>query len=275
MARLATLRKGDWDRFDRHLNSCGLTAEEVVKINKNPAVLSDMLAAMRQHSDFRLIHGMFHPLKDKLEMVRDWPGVTGDKVDAAFVEARDRIRRFDEESPHNNGLNIVVSVYHGTAHETLAYARDRMVDTFGNDFWQWDDAYASGIDENRVRYLQDSNGNTIVPVYRDCVRIEVIDLFANWNQRRGMEPHYVRNASSAHAAVFYSAAQDPDWVWTMDGKKVPYALAGGFEVNVNVPDDSEPWSYVPRVARNERVACLCARGDAYRFHDTSLPSLWE
>ncbi|MDP2631886.1 MAG: hypothetical protein Q8P30_03935 [Candidatus Uhrbacteria bacterium] len=233
-----------------------------------------MLVTMRKHDAFRLIHGRFRPLKDKLEMVRSWPGVKGGMIDSAQKEAESRIARFNAESQNNNMLNIVVSPYlgDGLAHELLPYARDRMRDTFGTDFWQWDLAYASGIDENRVRYLQDEGGNTIVPVYRDCVRIEVVDLGAHFNRKDGTVAKAVRGKDSAHFAVFYAAAQDPDWVRQIDGDTVPWVLACGLELNV---PDCDAWMDSPSVDRHSDWARLDARRLDDWFYFTSLSVLWE
>lgn len=218
-----------------------------------------------------LIHGMYHSLSDKLETVRSWPGVTGAMLDAALKEATDsgRIARFDAESPDDKGLNIVVSVYQDNAPDTLVYARARMKDTFGERFSQWDEAY---LTHGRVRYLRDDQGHIIVPVYRNCVRIEVVDLFASWNRKRGMVPCDIRNTNSAHFAVLFVAAQDPDWVWAMDGEKVPYVVAGGLELNVPGYDQ---WASVPGVGRDGREADLYGYWHGFRYSDTSLPSLRE
>jgi hypothetical protein len=147
-----------------------------------------------------------------------------------------------------------------------------MKETFGDRFWQWDAAYASGIDANRVRYLQDAGGNTVVPVYRNCVRIEVVDLFSNWNRKTGMVPRDTRGASAAHFAPVFAAAQDPGWVWAMDGEKVPYALAGGLELNVPGYDS---WANLPLVDRVGREAFLSGYWYDCRYLSAALPSLRE
>ena len=47
MARLATVEKGQWSKFERDLDA-RMGAEELVSLNQNPDVLDEMLALMRQ-----------------------------------------------------------------------------------------------------------------------------------------------------------------------------------------------------------------------------------
>lgn len=258
------------DRFGR----AGMTPEELEKVisQGNEDIFDDMLAAMREHEKFRLIHGRFHSLADKLEMVRKWPGVTEKQIETALVESKDRVARFEKESPNNPLLNIVASVYLEDAPSTLIYARDRMRETLPDEFWQWDSAYAKGIDENRVRYLQDKDGNTVVPVYRNCVRIEVIDLAAHFNPTDGTVAKDVRGKDSAHFAVIYAAAQDPTWVRQIDGEKVPWVLACGLEFSV---PGCDAWWYSPYVCWGGGEAGLNANHVGYRFRSTAMAVLRE
>jgi len=258
------------DRFGR----AGMTPDDLEKIisKGNEDVFADMLKAMREHDIFRLIHGRFKPLDDKIEMVRQWPGVTEKQIEVALDEAKDRIARFEKESPENPLLNIVVSVYQDDAPSTLIYARDRMCETFGDEFWQWDPAYAEGIDENRVRYLQDEDGNTIVPVYRNCVRIEVVDLGAHFNRKDGTIAKDVRGKDSAHFAVIFTAAQDPTWIRQIDDEQIPWVLACGLELSVPRCD---VWMNSPSVGRRGDEARLSADHVGSRFRYTSIAVLWE
>ena len=41
-------------------------------------------------TDPRLIHGRFTPLRDKMELVKAWPGINPQDVDAALARATDR-----------------------------------------------------------------------------------------------------------------------------------------------------------------------------------------
>ncbi|MEA3249754.1 MAG: hypothetical protein U9Q03_05375 [Patescibacteria group bacterium] len=240
-----------------------MTAEEARRVIAHPEVLGDMLAAMRRHSALRLIHGRFNTLEDKLAMVRDWPGVTDGDIRRALEEGEDRIALFERESPDNPLLDIVVSIYKPTVHETLAYARDRMREAFGKEFWQWDELYAD-IGPDRVRWLKD------VSVPTGGVRIEVVDLGANFDPEDGMVPEKTRGSDSAHSAVIYAAAQDLEWVRQMDGASVPYAIAAGLELRL---PGCDRWSRAPFVYRDGDEAYLRARHVRHGYHFTALPSL--
>lgn len=268
MARLATLPKGEWDQFDRVLSGTDLSAEEVRKLLRHPDVLADMLAAMRRHPVFRLIHERFTPLAEVLEAVKRYPGVTEADVEKALAEATEsgRLARYEEESPKNPLLVTVVTVYRASVPETLCYARDRMADAFGDTFTQWEEAYVEGVDENRVRLLEGA------PDHRNCVRIEVVDLGAHWDLKNGFIPKNVRSPKSATFAVIYAAAQNPEWVRQMNGRDVPYALSGGLELNV---PGRGLWASLPYVWRSGDEAGLDGHWLGRRYRGYALPCLWE
>ena len=210
-----------------------------------------------------LIHGRFNLLADKFAQVRTWPDVTEEMISAAFVEGAERIALFERESPANPLLDIVVSVYKPTAHETLVYTRDRIRETFGDRFRQWDVAY-SNIGPDRVRWLDG------IAVPAAGVRIEVVDLGANFDPKCGMVPERTRGPHSAHVAVIYAAAQDPEWVRQMDGASVPYVFAAAIEIDIPVCDR---WSRSPCILRNGDEASLFAFHVDGRYFSTALPSL--
>lgn len=268
MARLATLGKGEWDQFDRVLSGTDLSAEEVRKLLRHPQVLADMLTAMRQHPTFRLIHGRFTPLAEKLEVVKRYPGVTEADITAALETARSsgRLARYEEASPENSLLDVVVTVYRASVPETLLYARDRMRDTFGDAFAQWEDVYGQNVDENRVRLLEG------VPDHQNCVRIEVVDLGAHWDPKNGFIPKGVRSVKSATFAAIYAVAQNSEWFRQMDGKTVPYALVGGLELNV---PGNDLWADLPNVWHNGARAKLDGNWLGARYRGSALPCLWE
>lgn len=250
-----------------------LSAEDVRKLNKHPEVLVAMAEAMRAHPTFRLIHGRFNSLEDKIEMVKRWPGIAErfSETDFARVveEASDRLARFERESPEHPLLDVVVSVYFDTPHETFAYARDRMRDTFAEKFWQWPDAYDSDIDANRSALIEG------IANYRNCIRVEIIDLGANWKLNDEMIPKDTCGKNSAHAGVIYAAAQDPEWVRQMNlDQGVPYAIAGGYKLNVPCDD---PWTRVPGVYfdHDDGNAGLSAFWFDDSSCETALPVLWE
>jgi len=265
MTSLSKLTDGELTEFKGRLSRAGLTAEIVRLVNGTDGLAAAMVEALKAHPAFRLIHGRFNSLEDKLAMVRGWPGVTEEMLQAALEEGKERIALFERESPDNPLLDIVVSVYKPTAAETLAYARDRMRETFGKKFWQWEEFYAD-LAPDRVRYLDGVNAPT------GGIRIEVVDLGAYFCPKSGMVPQDVRGPGSAHAAVIYAAAQDPEWVRQMDGTSVPYAIAAGFKLDV--PGYAR-WSRSPSVHRDGGGANLDAFRVGNEYRGTALPSLRE
>jgi len=185
----------------------------------------------------------------------------------AEFERSERKRRYEAALADHKLLQLVVVPYLDTAAVTLLYARDRYRDASGK-FGQWEEAYAQGVDENRVRLL---NG---VPDRRNCLRIEVVDLGAHWNPKDGFIPSEIRGPNSATFAVIYAAAQNPAWVRQMDGANVPFALAGGLELNVPGYDG---WAFLPSVWFDRDYGAAGLNGGLcdYRYHEHALPILWE
>lgn len=272
MARLATLPKGKWDQFDRILNATDLTAEEVVRLIDNPDVLKVMLAAMREQPAFRRIHGRFAPLQDKIAQVKSWPGINPADVDAAVALATENgtIAGYEAESGKNPLLDIVITVYRESVPATLLYARDRMKESHGDRYYQWDAAYAEGVDEKRVKLLEGSKSFT-----PNRIVVEVVDLGANWNRKDGVIGRDVQKAQAsqlASFAVLYAASQSPEWVRQMDGEKVPYALAAA--LLLSVPDYDE-WADMPSVWHNGAHAKLSGHRVDSRFRYDAFPVLRE
>lgn len=248
-----------------------ITVREGERLKLYPEVWDDMVTAMRAHPAFQLRHGRFTPLADKLDLVRSWPGVQEDQIDAAQKEfaSSERRRRYEAEMEKKPFLEVVATVYRASIPETLVYARDRYREAFDRDhFAQWEEAYGGEVDDNRGRLFKG------VPDHRNCIRIEVVDLAANWNREDGFIPRDVRDSNSAAFAVIYAAAQSPAWVRQMDGEKVPYAFVGGLELNVPGYDE---WMVVPRVWFSQGIdrARLRAHRCDDHFHGSSVPILWE
>ncbi|MFC1638912.1 hypothetical protein ACFL26_01420 [Patescibacteria group bacterium] len=266
--------------LEQALRGVGCTDAELERLAGNPEMLEAFFRVLKGDSVIvpaipgpppgapvtnGLVHGRFTPLDRKLELVRSWPGVTGDDIDRALRAGRAAIDLFNRESAGNQLLDLVVCRYLPTAWETLSYARDRMREAHGDRFWQWGDAYGSSL-ENRVRYLKGITAPT------SGLRVEVVDLGANFDPANGTVPTDVRGPASAHAAVVYAAAQDPEWVRQADGRNVPYALAAGFELDV---PGFDRWSDSPYVCRLGVEARLSAHHLGDRYHSAALPSLRE
>lgn len=268
MARLAEIGLGQWEQFVRLMHGSGLTAEEAVRLTKHPDVFTAMLAEMRQHLIFRLIHGRFTPLGDKLAAVRKYPGITNEMVDAAIAnfEKSELRPRYEIASPMNPFLDAVVTVSRDSVLETLLYARDRMRDTFGDRFEQ-EEAYDRDMNKYRLRLLEG------VPDHRNCVRIEVVNLAHGWNPKQGFLPDEVRSANSASFAVIYAAAQNPEWVRQIDGgTTVPCVIAGGLEFNVR-RDTS--YALLPAVLHSGRRTQLSFVLRHVYYNNHAMPCIWE
>lgn len=272
MARLATLTKGIWESFERNLSANGLTAEDVVKLNAHPDIIALMLATMREHPAFSLIHDRFTPLADKVAMVKSWPGITSEEVDAALLTAQENgtIAGYEAEVGKNPFLDIVITVYRESLPATLIYARERMKEAWGDKYSEWEAAYAQGVDDDRVKAIPGAKQFT-----PNRIVIEVVDLGANWNRKDGIVLEEVQKAQApklADFAVIYDAIQSPKWVEQMDGDNVPYALVAALLLNVPGFDS---WRCSPSVWRFGDGAKLRGCHVEVRFYDGAMPVLRE
>ncbi|TAK03883.1 hypothetical protein EPO34_01855 [Patescibacteria group bacterium] len=225
-----------------------------------------------------LIHGLFTPLARKLEMVRNYPGVTQEMIAEALDEANvsGLLGRYEAESPEYPRLDVVVTVYRESVLATFLYARDRMREAFGEGFSQWEHAYGEGVDENRIRLLEG------VPDHRNCVRIEVLDLRdccepqkRTLPERDGYMPSAFRVPRSATFAPIYAGAQSPRWVRQMStaDDDVPWVICGGIELNDPCLD--KLWGALPGVRLFEGKAELFAmKCDCWVYPNCAMPSLW-
>ena len=169
----------------------GVTDTDMRKVNRTPSVLEAMVATMRQHPAFRLIHGRFTPLADKLQVVKTWPDINPADVDTAFALATENgtIAGYNAEVGKNVHLDAVVTCYRESLPATLLYGRDRMKDTWGDKYSEWTEAYAQGVDEKRVQAIPGAK-----PFVPNRVVIEVVDFGANWNKRDGTKLKDVQKA---------------------------------------------------------------------------------
>lgn len=273
MARLNTLSDGDMTEFKRKLGDY-ITAEDARKLMKQSSVMEAMEKTMREHPVFLLVHGRFHSLAEKIKMVKAWPGISDRFTEADFVravqEAQDSglLGRFVAASSKNPFLNVVVSVYLGSVVETFLYGRDRLRDAFGEKFVQWNDAYETPDLDKKLVLLDGIKPMT------NCLKVEVVDLEANFNCKDGFIPKDIRCAQSAHAQALYAGVQDTDWVRQMNPDQgVPYALMGGYVLTV--PGDGDGtrlpalWFYP-----ENGTAKLAGRWYDDRCYSHSLPLVW-
>lgn len=218
-----------------------------------------------------LCHGRFHSLKDKLEIVRAWPDVLqivggATAFDLALKEAQDRVARFQAESPRNPFLTIVVSPYGPTACETFLYGRAQIMAAFAGCYEEWKDAYAKGVDANRIRYLEGT------PRFANCLRIEVMDCAAHFDPREGFIPRSVSGPKSAHMAVIFGVAEDPDWMMQADGITVPHIFVDGLELNI---PGFDAWAYRPHLRGYGTCVELSGDHNEGVYFTSALPSLWK
>ena len=272
MASLHQLTIGEDMEFGRILAAAGFDAEMIRKINKNPDIASVMLAAVRQHPAFKLIHGRFTPLADKLAMVKTWPGISPEDVDAALKAAMENgtIAGYESEVGKNPLLDIVVTVYRESIPFTLVYARERMQEAWGEKYYKWVEAYAQDVDDDRVKPIPGAK-----PFIPNRIVIEVVDFGANWDRKDGLILENVQKAQPgklADFAVIYNAAQSPEWLRQMDGEKVPYAFVAALLLSV---PGSGSWRYSPYVWHGDDEAGLYGDHVELRFNDHAMPVLRE
>jgi hypothetical protein len=265
MARPASLKKGQWDQFERTLFASDLTAEEVLQITERPELLNVMLAAMREIGLCHLVRGYFTSIPKqiarvrKLNLDRGW-GFTEEDFAAVVKSVPDWLNgdlvavTLVPYLPDGNGLGGVERTFKELWQVAASLQRGS---------WCWDGYDQAGPD--RLRLLE---GIKHPAKDKPVLRWEVIDLGCNCN----CKPIDIRNpASSPHAGILASAMLHPEWIKAMDGDEVPYVWAPGYEVNVS---GGSPWQGVPYLGfdRDDREIELgCGWYGSY-YSDWSVPS---
>ncbi|HAU66583.1 MAG: hypothetical protein A2017_05390 [Lentisphaerae bacterium GWF2_44_16] len=232
MASLYKMDKGTEIELFRMLNAAGLTAEDAKKLSTQPKVVKAMLAKMREDDAFRLIHGRFTPLADKVAMVKSWPGINPDDVDAAVALVRENgtIAGFEVESPNNPLLDLVIVVYRESIPATLLYGRDRFMETFEGHYAEWAEAYASGVDDERVELIPGAR-----KFRPNTIQVQAVDFGANWDPQRGnvlSEVQKTQGGKLADFAGLFNASQSPKWVEQMDEVNVPETILAALLLSV-------------------------------------------
>jgi hypothetical protein len=202
---------------------------------------------LKNHPKFRLDRGKFHSIQEKLQMVREWPGVTGQMIEQACVGLEEKVAFYENAIPDRPQLDIVVSVYRHTVGETVQYALERIGEAFGGRIWLSDKLKGDLL--WRVQYGEGNWGDRyaqVVTGYRDCVRVELVDLDECPREipteNGTLTYRRVRQHDAAHMAVLYAAAQDPEWFkWqskSTERRICDGVIVSGLEVNVGeVPGD--------------------------------------
>jgi hypothetical protein len=233
MARLANLRKGDWDQFDRLLNSTDLTAEEVLKLNKNPNVFTSMLATMRSHKIFRLIHGIYNP-------VEDVKAAADAKVRSAGFDPKRFEWIGDPEPPSfdNENKEIVVGLYDtlGSLEQTIEFLWQWIIEGH-TTYWCW-----SGFktDPQHLRDFRD----TEFKGWRSCTRRWVkIDISANHGKSPEWTRKNIKHTQIAGLEVMAAIAQHPRVIADRRSSNKPWFNLAALDFNYGRRE--RPWQVVP------------------------------
>ena len=182
--------------------------------------------------DARKLSTRFTPLADKIALVKSWPGINPNEVDAAVALAHEdgTIAGFETESPDNPLLDLVIVIYRNDVPATLRYGRARMREVWNDHYIEWADAYEQGVDDKRVELIPGASAfkpNTIV--------VQAVDFGANWHPDDGcpfLEDIQMSQAGRlADFATLFNASQSPNWVEQMDGVSVPFTILAALLIN--------------------------------------------
>ena len=240
MARLATLRKGDWDQFDRNLNATDLTAEEVLKLNKHPEVLQVMLEAMRKHPAFRmdLIHGVFNTAESVLAAFKARCEAKGIDFGKFSWVGSEQAPEFD---PNDTEMVVVLDATLDTLQNTFEFAWEWTKDG-QDDSGRWEGMVS---DASKLRLLSDDrpddakgDGPDFKPWTLSWRRIKL-------NVGVSEKPVDLRDPkSSPGCALLFMSAEHPARIKATDyEKRFGFWLPG---LKCTAPDEGR-WQNVPCV----------------------------
>jgi len=271
MSHASNLRHGEVTEFERVIFD-NFTAEEIRKINKYPSVVKAMREAAMRDQAFRLVHGIWTPLNDIVEIAREYEGVTGEQIDAMLRTAADNglIEGFERESDSRPLLAPVIVRNRESIPTTFLYGRELMQKAWDGKYSEWGEAYAQDVDDNRVKLIP--GARAFVP---DELVLHIVDFGANWNRRDGVVMEEVQRTQAGKLAVFdalFAASQHPEWMRQMDGEKIPYALMAALLLNVPGGDS---WRISPYVWRYGVKAELFGSLVESRFSRHTMPVLRE
>lgn len=221
-----------------------------------------------------LIHGIFTPLAGKIAIVKRWPGINPEDVDAALATAMENgtVAGYEGNVADSPFLDIGVTVYRESIPATTIYARERTKEAWGARYTEWDKAYAQGVDDVRVKAIP--GAKLFTP---NRIVIEATDFGANWNRERGTHMADVQRLQAgdlADFAVIYNAVQSPPWVEQMDGENVPHALVAALHVHVPrcTLEPSSPYLYYMPRRRSMNLNSVDV-AENHWTRDTALPVL--
>ena len=271
MASLSTATDGQITEFKGRLARAGFSAEIVREVNTGDdnELAEVMFEALMRHPRFTLVHGLFTTTAKQIERVRGWNREFGwGTSDEAFNEAEKSVPAWPEQklvavvlvpylADKANEDETVTTGLERTFHELWMRAKSKQ-----DANWRWDGYDKAGSDRLRLHEGIE---------HKVGLRWEVIDLGCNRNKKL-MD---VRNSkSSPHAGILAAAALHPNWVKSMDGDKVPYVFAPGYEVQV---PGGKPWTSVPYLyfdSGDREIQLRCGWCDGY-YSDWAVPSFFR
>ena len=277
MASLSTATDGQITEFKGRLARAGFSAEIIREVNTGDdnELAEVMFEVLMRHPRFTLVHGIFTSADKQIARVREWKKEFGWGIsDEAFAAVKKSVPAWPEQklvavvlvpylADKANEDETVTTGLERTFHELWMRAKSEQ-----DANWHWDGYDKAGSDRLRlhkgIEHPSTSSGQAIL-------LWEVIDLGCNRNKK----PMDVRNSkSSPHAGILAAAALHPNWVKSMDGDKVPYVFAPGYEVQV---PGEKPWTNVPglgfdRDRRKIQLGCYWSSGCGSRW---AVPSFFR
>lgn len=266
---MANLLKLGFDKISDlvdKLAQAGFTVKMADEVRKNPKLAEAIVNALKAHSAFTLVHGLFVKPESQITRVRAWNHEFGwDIPDEAFATAEKSVPAWPEQQlvavvlvPYlgdksnylgdkSNKNGTVTCGIERTFHELWACAKSEQ-----DANWRWDGYDKAGSDGLRLlKGLEHKIG----------LRWEVIDLGC----QRNTKPCDVRSSKpSPNAGILAAAALHPQWVKRMDGDKVPYVWLPGYKVRI---PGEEPWADVPYLyfGRDDREIKLYSGWSGHYF----------
>lgn len=228
MASLSTATDGEFTEFKARLARAGFTAEMLREVNRHDDMAPLMIAALKAHRHFTLIHGVFNPARTVLAAFKARCASRAIDFGKFSWVGSEQAPEFDPNDPETV---VVLDATLGSLQETFEFAWAWTVDG-QEDKWRW-----PGLDSASEK-LALLDGIEFKPWTLKWVRIK---LDANL----GKKPSAVRDAkTSPGCALLFMSAQHPERIKATDyERRLGFYLPG---LKCTVPDH-DPWADVPCV----------------------------
>lgn len=234
----SSLVLGDQIEFWRIAAAAGLTAADIKRLNKHPEALGEMVTAMRTHPCLNLIHGVFRPVDELLEVTRERLLTIDRPLDSfEWIGSQDPPAYTDDPE-----VSVTLVLTLNTLEETVKFLWEWIVD--GQES-SWRNDYAL-FDPDHLCMLEACGA--FRPNTLEYVRLKL-------NAHQGKKPVDVRGADSAGLEVLTCCAQHPERVKAINGGERPCLNVSGLELHIS---DGLPWRYVLHVGfdRDDRTVEL-------------------